>query len=85
MENSPSNRNKTLLYILNLTLSIVGTLVILWFAFGVEQKNSRVQIIFEGLLKHSTPIIIGLIGLMVLLLVGSYLGMKSLKKGSKEP
>ena len=84
MENSPPNLKQTLLYILNLTLSVAGTLVILWFAFGVEEKDSRAQVLFEGMLKHSTPIIIGLVGLMILLLVGSYFGMRSFKKGSKD-
>ena len=80
MENSQPNPKNTPLFILNLTLCILGTLLILWFAIGVEQQNSRAQKVFEAMLKHSTSIIVGLIVFMVLLLVGSYFGMKRLKK-----
>ena len=83
MENSQSNFKKIFLYILNLTLSIAGTLVILWFAFGVEQQNSKAQVLFEWMLKRSTVIIAGLAILMVLLLAGSYVAMKRVKDPQK--
>lgn len=83
MENLQSNFKKNFLYILNLTLSIAGTLVILWFAFGVEQQNSKAQVLFEWMLKRSTVIIAGLAILMVLLLAGSYVAMKRFKDPQK--
>ena len=83
MENPQSQLKRNLLYILNLTLSIAGTLVILWFAFGVEQQNSKAQVLFEWMLKRSTVIIAGLAILMVLLLAGSYVAMKRFKDPQK--
>jgi len=75
-----SNPKSQPLFILNLVLCVTGTLAILWFAIGVEQKNSRAQIIFEWMLDHSTPIVVGGILLMVLIAVVTYFGVKSLKK-----
>lgn len=72
------------LYFLNLVSCISGVLVILWFALGVEKQNSSAQSIFGWMLKHSTPIILGMAALMVLLLAGSYFAMKALKNSQRE-
>ena len=70
-------------FMINLVSCVLGVLVILWFAFGVEEQNSRAQMIFEWMLKHSTPIITLMIGLMVFILVWSFWGVKSLKDREK--
>lgn len=77
---SDANSKNSLFFILNLILCVAGTLVILWFAIGVEQKNSRAQILFEWMLDHSTPIVAGGIMLMVMISVIAYCGIKLLKK-----
>ena len=79
MNQNDPKQEKPPFYFLNLVSCVLGVLIILWFALGVEEQNSRAQTIFEWLLKRSTPIVAGLIGLMILILVGSYVGGKSLK------
>ena len=74
----PSPAQKPPFYLLNLISCIAGVLLILWFAFGVEKQNSSAQTVFEWMLRHSTLIIITLFGLMVVILIGSYFGMKAL-------
>ena len=76
IKSSPPN---PLFFVINLLLCIIGTLTILWFAFGVEQQHSKAQILFDWMLQRSTFIIIGLVVLMILILAGSYIGMKWLK------
>ena len=71
-------------FIINSILCIAGTIGILWFAVGVERQNSRAQIIFEEMLKHSLSIVAGLIGLIILILAGSFWGAKSSKKSPPE-
>jgi hypothetical protein len=78
MNTTPNPKNSPF-FIINSLLCIAGTLVILWFAFGVEQQNSSAQKLFEWMLARSTPIIVGLGALMILILVGSYIGVKKLK------
>ena len=80
LEPNPPNRP---FFVINVLLCITGTLIILWFAFGVEQQNSQAQMLFEWMLKRSTLIIVGLVVFMILILVGSYVAMKRFKNLSK--
>ena len=74
--NNTANPPNNSFFNINLLLCILGTQVILWFAFGVEKQNSQAQRLFEWMLARSTAIIVGLVVLMVLVLVGSYLGVR---------
>jgi len=81
MEANSGQKNPA--FFINLFICIVGTLVILWFAFGVERKDSPAQKIFVSMLQHSGAIIAALAGSMVLILIVSYMGMKRLKDKEK--
>ena len=80
----PPDSSKPPFYLLNIVCCTSGVLLILWFAFGVEKQNSSAQVIFEWLLRHSTPIIVAMIALMVLILIGSYFGMKAMKRSQRD-
>jgi hypothetical protein len=75
-----TDSSKPPFYFLNLISCVAGVLVILWFALGVEKQNSSAQVVFEWMLSHSTPIIAAMIGLMILILIGSYFGIKARKR-----
>ena len=84
MSTAEPQEKKSPFFVFNFILCALGVLVILWFAVGVEHQNSRAQAMFEEMLKHSTPIILAMVGLMVFLLIVSYLGMKALKGSQRE-
>lgn len=75
MSESPPQKNSRF-FVINLLICILGTLVILWFAFGVEKQNSPAQRIFEWMLGHSQAIIVILAGLIVLVLALPFIGKR---------